>query len=185
MRNALLFLGALILFAPVAVQAQQSGSSAERRAAMQARRDSLEAEVVRKFIHRLTNDLKLDAAQRAETERVLHESGAQRRELSRASMQLRGRIYGALRNEGATDAEFIRLLAEHEALRTREHELWRHDQDRLAHFLTPRQRAHFVLSWAKFQEDMSDILSRRMRPQSDGRDGDRRDSDRSGRDSHS
>ncbi|MGH7448284.1 MAG: hypothetical protein ACRELT_12025, partial [Longimicrobiales bacterium] len=108
------------------------------------------------------------------TERVLRESGVQRRELSRASMNLRGRIFRATRNTAATDAEFLRLLAEHEALRAREYDLWRRDQDEFARFLTPRQRAQFVLSWARFQDDMRDILSRRMRQQGDSRNRERR-----------
>ncbi|MGH7465813.1 MAG: hypothetical protein ACREK1_11605 [Longimicrobiales bacterium] len=159
-------------FAPACARAQQTGS--ERRAAMEARRDSLEAEVVQKFIQRLARDLELDAAQRSQTERVLRESGVQRRELSRASMNLRGRIFRATRNTAATDAEFLRLLAEHEALRAREYDLWRRDQDEFARFLSPRQRAQFVLSWARFQDDMRDILSRRMRQQGDSRNRERR-----------
>jgi hypothetical protein len=164
-----LLIAAFVLLAPAGAQAQ-GGSEQERRAALEARRDSLEAEVVQKFVRRLTRELKLNAVQQAQTEGVLKESGSQRRELSRASMQLRGRILRAARNAQTTDAEFIRLLAEHEALRAREHELWGRDQEQLARFLNPRQRAQFLLAWAHFQDDMRDILSRRMRQQGDSRD---------------
>jgi hypothetical protein len=166
----LVLAAALFLLVPLPGQAQQTGSDQERRAALEARRDSLEAEVVQKFVRRLTRELSLNSAQRTQLERMLKESGVQRRELSRASMHLRGRIYRAGRNQQTTDAEFVRLLEEHEALRVREHDLWRRDQEQLARFLNPRQRAMFLLSWAHFQDDMRDILSRRMRQQSDSRD---------------
>lgn len=159
-----------LLLAPVAVQAQQS--DAERRAALQARRDSLEVEIVQKFVRRLSDDVGLSAAQHRDVEGVLQEIGVQRRELSRASSRLRVDIYRAARNSETTDAEFVRLLAEHEALRTREHDLWRREQENLARILTPRQRARFLLAWAHFQDDMRDILSRRMREQSGSRDRD-------------
>jgi hypothetical protein len=165
-----ILIAAFLLLTPAAAQAQQTGSDQERRAMLLARRDSLEAEVVQKFVRRLTRDLKLNAAQQTQTERVLKESGVQRRELSRASMQLRGRIFRAARNAETTEAEFIGLLAEHEALRAREHDLWRNDQEQLARILDPRQRALFLLSWAHFQDDMRDILSRRMRQQGSSRD---------------
>jgi hypothetical protein len=164
-----LLLAACLLVLPVAAQAQQTDAERQRQA-QEARRDSLEAEVVQKFVRRLTRDLQLNAAQRAQTERVLGESGVQRRELSRASMRLRGRIYRAARNPATTDAEFLRLLSEHEALRAREHDLWGRDQEQLAGILNPRQRAQFLLAWAHFQDDMRDILSRRMRQQGDSRD---------------
>jgi hypothetical protein len=165
-----LVIAAVLLLAPVAGHAQQTGTDQERRAAFEARRDSLEAEVVQKFVRRLGRELKLSATQQAQTEQVLRQSGLQRRELSRASMQLRGSIYRAARRDDTPDAEFIRLLGEHETLRVREHDLWRRDQEQLARILNPRQRAQFILSWAHFQDDMRDILSRRMREQSDSRD---------------
>lgn len=163
-------IAAFLLLAPVVGHAQQSGTDQERRAAFEARRDSLEAEVVQKFVRRLGRELKLSSAQQSQTEQVLRQSGLQRRELSRASMQLRGRIYRAARNSDTPEAEFVRLLAEHEALRVREHDLWRRDQEQLARIMDPRQRAQFILSWAHFQDDMRDILSRRMREQGDSRD---------------
>ncbi|MBR9991134.1 MAG: hypothetical protein KFH98_15340 [Gemmatimonadetes bacterium] len=164
-----LLVAAALLLPPAAVQAQQPDEQ-QRRATHEARRDSLEAEVVQKFVRRLADDLKMTSSQRSRTERVLTESGEQRRELSRASSQLRYRIYRAARNTATTDAEFMLLLTEHERLRAQEHELWNRDQEQLARFLTPRQRAQFVLAWAHFQDDMRDILSRRMRQQSDSRD---------------
>lgn len=167
MKRAMMVL-ALIL-TPVAVHGQQSDDAA-RKAALEARRDSLEVEIVQKFVRRLSHDVGLNAAQRSEVERVLKESGERRRELSRASSRLRGSIYRAARSSETADEEFVRLLQEHEALRTREHDVWRREQAELERVLTPRQRARFLLAWAHFQDDMRDILSRRMREQSGERD---------------
>jgi hypothetical protein len=151
-----------------AQQQQQSPGSMRRldpaqRAAEQARRDSLEAEIVQKFIGDLTRELKLDATQREEIERVLTESGARRRELMRTSGQLRGRMHRALRDPNTPDADFVKLLGEYDLLRVREHDLWRRDQDELARFLTVRQRAQFLIHWANFQDKVRDIIERRIR----------------------
>lgn len=175
-----LFLGLV----PAALHAQQTEQS--RRAALDARRDSLEAEVVQKFVHRLARDLELDESQQTRTVSVLRESGVRRRDLSRASSQLRSLIHRAARETTTSDAEFIRLLGEYETLSSREHELWRREQAELASILDPRQRAQFLLSWVRFQDDMREILSRRMRELDGSRDRDRRsDDDRRNNDRHS
>lgn len=177
-----LLIAALLLLAPVAARSQQTGSDAERRAALEARRDSLEEEVVRKFVHRLARDLSLTEAQQTQTVRILRDSGLRRRALSRETSQLRGRLYRSARDTTTTDAEFVRLLNEYDALRTREHDLWRSDQAELARVLEPRQRAQFLLSWSRFQDDIREIISRRMRQDGDRRDRD--DDDRRRRDGH-
>jgi hypothetical protein len=177
MKRLLIGVLTMLALAPTAARAQQSDQS--RRAELAARRDSLEAEVVRKFVRHLARDLELTEAQREQTERVLRESGLQRHALSRSSWQLRRRLDQAARDSTTADAEFIRLLAEYETLRTREHDLWRRDQVELSRVLDPRQRTQFLLAWARFQDDMREIISRRMRDQDgerDRRDGNRDDS---------
>ena len=179
-----LLIAALLLLAPMAVPAQQTASQAER-AAYEARRDSLEAEVVRKFVARLANDLSLTVAQQTQTVRILQESGLRRRALSRETSQLRGRIYRSARDTATADAEFVRLLSEYDVLRAREHDLWRSDQAELARVLEPRQRALFLLSWSRFQHDIREIISRRMRQDGDSRDRhDDGEDDRRRRDRH-
>src|SRR5690606_35224833 len=74
------------------------------------------------------------------------------------------------RNAATADAEFVQLLADYDALRGREHELWRREQAELAAILSPRQRSQFLLAWARFQDDMREILARRMREQGTPRD---------------
>jgi Spy/CpxP family protein refolding chaperone len=145
--------------------AQQSSPDPARRAAIEARRDSLEAEILNRFVEQLTQELKLDANQRTRTERSLRVGAHRRRELMRASGELRGEIVRALRNSTTTDAEFNRLLAQQETLRQREHDLWTREQDDLARILTPRQRAQFIIQWARFQDNVREILADQMRRQ--------------------
>jgi Spy/CpxP family protein refolding chaperone len=171
-RRAVFSLLFLVLVPALGHAQQQQGSTRRpsdpaRRAAEQARRDSLEVEIVQKFIGDLTRELKLDATQRGHIERVLTESGARRRELMRTSGQLRGRMRAALREGTTADADFTRLLAEHDQLRVREHDLWRRDQDELARFLTPRQRTQFLIHWSNFQDKVREIIERRMREDRD------------------
>jgi len=162
-----LILSLLLLLATMVPVAAQAQSSDARRAAAEARRDSLENEVRRKLMERLDRDLKLQPEQRVQVERALREGSARRHDLLRASSELRGRMFRALRSNTTTDAEFARLLTDSEALRQREHALWDQDQQALARILDPRQRVQFLITWAYFQDDMREILTR-------GRDGDRR-----------
>ncbi|HUF50315.1 MAG TPA: hypothetical protein VMN60_05745 [Longimicrobiales bacterium] len=162
-----------LVLVPASAQAQQTRQQQQRaptaaeRAAYAARRDSLEREIVNKFVDRLTRELRLNAEQRGHTERVLRESGDRRRELISASRELRTRMYRAARESATTDADFSRLLTEFEMLRVREHNLWQREQDELARLYSPRQRVQFVVSWTQFQESLREILSDRMRQ--DGR----------------
>jgi Spy/CpxP family protein refolding chaperone len=152
-----------LLVVPAATSGQQSAPDPARRAAMEARRDSLEAEIMQRFLDQLTRELRLDGDQRAHTERVLREGSLRRRELMRATGELRGRLVRAIRAQDTPDAEFHRLLAEHENLRHRENEVWRREQDELARVLTPRQRAHFLVQWVRFQDQVRDIIGQQMR----------------------
>jgi Spy/CpxP family protein refolding chaperone len=161
MRRILLLVGVLLLVAPAA--SAQQGADPARRAALEARRDSLEAAVMQRFVDQLHRELRLDAEQRAQTERVLREGGLRRRELMRASGELRSRLHRAIRAADTPDAEFHRLLAEHETLRHRENELWRREQDELAGILSPRQRAQFLVQWVRFQDQVRDIIAQQLR----------------------
>jgi Spy/CpxP family protein refolding chaperone len=156
----------LLLVVPLTADAQQ-GPDPARRAAMEARRDSLETAVMQRFIDQLTRELRLDADQRAQTERVLRDGAVRRRELMHSSGELRARLHRALRSITTSDAEFMRLVTEQEALRQRESELWRREQDELARVLTPRQRVHFLVQYARFHDSVREILSQQMRPGGD------------------
>ena len=169
MKRSLLILFTFLLL-PAGLVAQQNTTDPSRRqadqarrAADQARRDSLEVVVVQKFIDQVTRELKLDAGQRGQLERVLKESGERRRALMRSSGELRGRMFRALRDTNTADADFGKMLAEYDQLRVREHDLWRRDQEELARYLNPRQRTQFLIEWSRFQERVREIVDDRMR----------------------
>lgn len=169
-------LAALVVATSVAASpaSAQRGSDAERRAALQAYRDSLETEVVQKFVNSLARDLRLDSSQKSTVEAVLRTGSERRRALAKESSELQYRLYRAVRDDDTTDSEFQRLLASHESLRRQEHDLWMGDQRALARVLSPRQRSHFLLSWTRFQETLREIMSRRP----GGRDNDNERNDR-------
>jgi Spy/CpxP family protein refolding chaperone len=161
MRLAVLCLA--LLLAPAVLQAQQGPPDPARRAAMEARRDSLENAIMLRFLGSLDRELGLDADQRTQLERAMRDGALRRRELMRATGELRGQLHRATRSAGTSDAEFNRLLAEHDALRQRESEIWRREQEELARVLSPRQRAQFLMHWVRFQDEVRDILMQQMR----------------------
>lgn len=163
MKRLVLAIAMMLAVAPSAGWAQQSPPDPARRAALEARRDSLEAEILNRFVEQLTRELRLDADQKQRTERTLRIGAHRRRELMRASGELRGEMIRALRSSTTTDAEFTRLLAQQESLRLRENDLWTREQDELARILNPRQRAQFVLQWARFQDNVREIVAQQMR----------------------
>lgn len=152
---------ALLLGMPGLAEAQQSNQ--DRRAALEARRDSLEAAVLDRFVDQLSKELKLERDQHRAMERTLRVGAHRRRQLARASIELRGEMIRALRSDDTTDSEFTRLLAQQESLRLRENDLWTREQDELARILNPRQRAHFIIQWARFQDEVREIISRQLR----------------------
>jgi hypothetical protein len=151
---------------PAASQAQQGQGPPDRarRAAMEARRDSLENAIMQRFLAQLDRELGLDAEQRTQTEHVLREGALRRRELMLAAGELRMRLHRGSRDRSTTDAAFVKMLADHEALRQRESEIWRLEQDELARILSPRQRAQFVMHWVRFQDEVRDIIMQQLRP---------------------
>lgn len=165
MKRTALMVAALVAMwsaGPASVHGQQRGD-AGRRAELEARRDSLESELLSRFVGQLSRELSLTAEQTSGTDRILRAGAEQRRVLMRESGALRGRLVRALREAGTTDAEFTSLLNEHEALRRREDELWRAEQDSLARVLSPRQRTQFVIQWVRFQEQVRTIISQQLR----------------------
>ncbi|HSJ25756.1 MAG TPA: hypothetical protein VK929_13860 [Longimicrobiales bacterium] len=161
MRPLMLVVLALLLGMPGLAEAQQSNQ--DRRAALEARRDSLEAAVLDRFVDQLSKELKLERDQHRAMERTLRVGAHRRRQLARASIELRGEMIRALRSDDTTDSEFTRLLAQQESLRLRENDLWTREQDELARILNPRQRAHFIIQWARFQDEVREIISRQLR----------------------
>jgi hypothetical protein len=154
-RLVLLVLGLLLAAAPVDAQRPGAGRAMERR-------QQLEEQVLTRFVERAGDELRLDAGRREQLRTHVRNSAAERRQLHRASLELRRRMLQSL-NTQAEDAEFERLLRELRELQDREQSLADRELEQLGAFLTPRQRAHYLLLWMRLQENARALLMQRGR----------------------
>jgi len=138
----------MVLLMPVALHAQ-GGDLGRRRA--------LQGQIIQGFMNRVSEELELDQATRARLEQQLRASGAQRRELAQNTLTLRRQMMVAARDTTTSDADFKRMLNDMSALRQREEDLWKSDQEALARILTPRQHARFVFMWLRFNEQVREM----------------------------
>lgn len=146
----------LALAAPVGAAAQGQGQPEDRR----ERRERLEQQVRTRFLDMASARLELTADQRTRLASVLDEGARERRELARESMALRRRLMAAARDEATPSSTFEEILRRMETLRQREHDLERTEQERLAGFLSPRQRALFVMMRMRFNEQVRELRGR-------------------------
>ncbi|HUG40940.1 MAG TPA: hypothetical protein VMM12_10660 [Longimicrobiales bacterium] len=144
----------LALAIPVGATSQGQGQGPERR-------DRLEQEVRARFLGMAARRLELDSAQRGRLRGVLEDGARARRELARESLALRQRLVAAAQDETTPSSTFEALLRDMEALTQREHALERREQERLAEFLTPRQRAHFLMMRMRLNEQVRELRGRR------------------------
>lgn len=121
------------------------------------RREQLEAQIVQRFLNHASNELQLDGATRTRLEQHLRTTAPRRRALAQHTVQLRGQMLRAVRDETTPDSAFSRLINEMTRLRGLEEEVWRSDQESLSRILTPRQHARFVVMWIRFNEQVRDM----------------------------
>jgi Spy/CpxP family protein refolding chaperone len=124
------------------------------------RRQMLQGQIIQRFMDHATTQLKLDQATRAKLEQQLRDSGAKRRELAQSTAQLRRRMMDETRDSTTSEADLKKLLGDMTALRQREEDLWKSDQDALARILTPRQQVRFVFMWLRFNEQVREMALR-------------------------
>lgn len=153
MRRLLPFLLLLLLVLPAS--GQQPGDPAGRR------RAQLETQLLQRFTRQAGQEMRLDSAARDRLTRIIQGVAAERRDLNTAAIDLRRRLALAVRDPASTDAQFEQLMAEQNALRQRENQLWQREQARLSQVLTPRQRAHFALLWLRLQDDARGLMMQR------------------------
>lgn len=164
---------ALPLFPPAMASAQQRPLSQQRSVQQRplapralpdraspvaaARRDSLEARVIRRFVERAGGEMALDATQRRRLDEVLQATADRRRLVNQRSADLQRRMNQAVRRPATPAAVFDRLLQEQRTLRVEHQRILDQEQDALGEFLTPRQRAHFQTLWVRLQQDARQI----------------------------
>jgi Spy/CpxP family protein refolding chaperone len=144
---------------------------ADAQAPERERREQLEAQIVQRFMNHASKELQLDADNRTRLEQHLRQSAPRRRALAQSTVQLRGQMLRAVRDEGTPDAEFTRLISEMTRLRDQEEEMWKSDQEALSRILTPRQHARFVVLWIRFNEQVRDMAMGRGGPPGPGGPG--------------
>jgi hypothetical protein len=128
------------------------------------RREQLEAQIAQRFLNHVATELALQSNTRTRLEEHLRQSGPERRRLAQSTVQLRGQILRAVRNDATSDSEFSRLISEMTRLRDQEEDLWKNDQESLRRILTPRQHARFIVMWIRFNEQVRDMAMRRGNP---------------------
>ena len=122
-----------------------------------ARREQLEAQIAQRFMNHAAMELQLDASARTRLEQHLRTTAPRRRALAQNTVQLRGQMLRAVRDENTPDGEFTRLINEMTRLRDQEEEMWKSDQESLSRILSPRQHARFVVMWIRFNEQVRDM----------------------------
>ena len=125
------------------------------------RREELETQIVQRFLDNVASQLQLDESRRGRLEEHLRQTAAGRRLLAQNTVQLRGQLLRAVRDESTSDTEFTRLLGEMTRLRDQEEIMWKADQEALGRILSPRQHARFVMMWLRFNEQVRDMAMRR------------------------
>jgi Spy/CpxP family protein refolding chaperone len=141
---------------------------AQAQRPQQQRREQLEAQIAQRFLNHVATELALEPNTRTRLEQHLRESGPVRRRLAQSTVQLRGRILRAVRDDATPDSEFARLINEMTRLRDEEETLWKSDQDALRRILTPRQHARFIVMWIRFNEQVRDMAMKRGGPAQNG-----------------
>lgn len=142
----------LLLMIPAVARSQGPG--------VNARQQALQGQIIRNFMEHVSRELGLDPVARGRLAQQLRESGAQRRAIAQSTAQLRRQMMEASRDSTTSDAEFKRLLNETTALRQREEDAWKADQDALSRILTPRQQVRFVFMWLRFNEQVRELALR-------------------------
>lgn len=155
MRRLLPTFLAALLWTPLPAAAQRPG---------QGHRAALEAQVLQRFMDRVSERLQLDPEQRGQLEQVLRDNEVQRRALQRDATTLRRDLADAVRNPDTKPGEFDRLLGRMADLRVRDAKLWRDEQSALAHVLSPRQRAEFIGLRLQFYEMVQRLRRQRGMP---------------------
>jgi hypothetical protein len=146
-------------------------ASAQVPQAQRERREELETLIIQRFLNHTATELELAGESRNRLEQHLRQSAPRRRALAHSTVQLRGQILRAVRDETTSDAEFTRLINETTRLRDQEEALWKSDQEALSRILTPRQHARFVIMWLRFNEQVRDMAMRRPQEGGAGRPG--------------
>ncbi len=159
MRN--LWMLGFLLVAPLAAQ-----QGPPPRAAVEA----LRQQVMQRFLETYRTQAGLTAEQDRRFQEVFRRSLDQRRDIQQRERQLWVALEGQMRPGLAANADSVsKLLDGVIAQRAALVEQTRNEQREYAQFLTPVQRGQLALMWERFQQQVEQIMRRRMEMRQGGR----------------
>jgi hypothetical protein len=153
---------------PLAAQSTQRppvGTAAQQAPPTQLRQDrqQMMLRIQRDLEMRLARELELSPRQLEGLRRIMVESRGVRGDLMRERFQLRQDM-NAHRERGGSEAEARRLLDRTRALRAREVDLQRQEEERLLEVLTPSQLLQFHELMGEFNDAVRRLEMQRGRP---------------------
>ncbi|MBI4512619.1 MAG: hypothetical protein HY702_00775 [Gemmatimonadetes bacterium] len=122
----------------------------------------LRAELMDRFLDRVSRELELNEEQRARLAEEFRGIQERRRGLVAEQERLRRELHELASRGALTDGEARRLLDRAAGLKAREAELWREEQERLGRVLTPRQQLHFLVMQERFAQRVREMHGRRF-----------------------
>lgn len=154
--------GLLILAVPLAAQ-QPAG---------RPNRDMLRQQVLNRFLQTYREQAGLTQEQEQKFRDVFRRAMEQRRAAQQQEQDMWRALEGQMRPGVAANADSVnKLLDGIIAQRARQVDLVRSENQELAQFLSPVQRAQFAIMWEHFQQQVQDIMRRRMQQMRGGAGG--------------
>lgn len=135
-----------------AASGQRAVQSRGMRSARSPERATLEARVLERFVDISARQMRLNARQRSRLANLVRRGAVRRRELAREAAVARRDLLQAVRTGKASDADYARMLARLDSVRASEQTLAQTEDRELRQFLTPRQRALFLVLRARLNQ---------------------------------
>jgi Spy/CpxP family protein refolding chaperone len=154
----------VILAAPLASLAAQ-----QPRGAGGPNREALRQMVIERFLQTFHDQAGLTPDQDQKFRDVFRRAMQQRQHAQQEEQTLWRALEGQMRPGVAANADSVnKLLDGIIAQRTAQVDLLRSENQQLAQFLSPVQRAQFAIMWQHFQQQVQEIMRRRMQMQMRG-----------------
>lgn len=121
-------------------------------------RRELETRILNRFVDIAAQQLQLDRGKKARLDALVKRGAAQRRVLARQAAQARRALTRAVQQGHTSDAQYNRLLARIDAIRSQEQDLESRETKELRTFLTPRQVAEFLVLRARLNQRIMRLM---------------------------
>ena len=143
----------VILAAPLAAQQPQGRPN----------REALRQMVIERFLQTFHDQAGLTADQDQKFRDAFRRAMQQRQDIQQGEQELWRALEAQMRPGVAANADSVnKLLDGIVAARAAQVDLLRTENQQLAQFLSPVQRAQFAIMWEHFQQQVQDVMRRRM-----------------------